>query len=75
MDKIDARIINQLKVSSKVSSALVKTLENEDERADAIVRVRNPLHLGFLERSFDVGKLSVHTLDRNKMRTRRRHTA
>ena len=54
MDKIDARIVNQLKVSSKVSSALVKTLENEDERADAIVRVRNPLHLGFLERSFDV---------------------
>lgn len=47
MDKIDARIVNQLKVSSKVSSALVKTLENEDERADAIVRVRNPLHLGF----------------------------
>ena len=54
MDKIDARIVNQLKVSSKVSRALVKTLENEDERADAIVRVRNPLHLGFLERSFDV---------------------
>ena len=54
MDKIDARIVNQLKVSSKVSNALVKTLENEDERADAIVRVRNPLHLGFLERSFDV---------------------
>ena len=54
MDKIDARIVNQLKVSSKVSHKLVKTLENEDERADAIVRVRNPLHLGFLERSFDV---------------------
>lgn len=54
MNKIDARIIEQLKSTNKMSPGLVKTLEKDEGRADAIVRVRNPLQLGLLERNFDV---------------------
>ena len=54
MDKIDARIIEQLKNANKISGGIVKTLENGEDRADALVRVRNPLQLGLLERNFDV---------------------
>ncbi len=54
MDKIDARIIEQLKNADKVSDGLVKSLEKTDARADALVRVRNPLQLGLLERNFEV---------------------
>ncbi len=54
MDKIDARIIEKLKSSAKTSNSLVKTLEKDEGQADALVRVRNPLQLGLLERNFEV---------------------
>lgn len=53
MDKIDKNIISRLSARSKISSAVVTTL-CENESADALVRVRNPLHLGYIERNFDV---------------------
>lgn len=54
MDKIDARIIEQLKSSQKTSDKLVKTLSKDSGKTDALVRVRNPLQLGLLERNFEV---------------------
>ncbi len=54
MDKIDARIIEQLKSSTKTNDGLVKTLSKENGKVDALVRVRNPLQLGLLERNFEV---------------------
>ncbi len=54
MDKIDARIIKQLKSSKKVNNGLVKTMSKEIDKVDALVRVRNPLQLGLLERNFEV---------------------
>lgn len=53
MDKIDKNIISRLSARSKISSGVVTTL-CENESADALVRVRNPLHLGYIERNFDV---------------------
>lgn len=53
MDKIDKNIISRLSAQSKISSGVVTTL-CENESADALVRVRNPLHLGYIERNFDV---------------------
>ncbi len=54
MDKIDARIIEQLKSSQKTSDKLVKTLSKDSGKTYALVRVRNPLQLGLLERNFEV---------------------
>ncbi len=54
MDKIDARIIEKLKSSAKTANSLVKTLEKDEGKADALVRVHNPLQLGLLERNFEV---------------------
>lgn len=53
MDKIDKNIISRLSAQSKISSGVVTTL-CENESADALVRVRNPLHLSYIERNFDV---------------------
>ena len=53
MDKIDKNIISRLSARSKISGGVVTTL-CENESADALVRVRNPLHLGYIERNFDV---------------------
>lgn len=53
MDKIDKNIISRLSAQSKISGGVVTTL-CENESADALVRVRNPLHLGYIERNFDV---------------------
>lgn len=53
MDKIDKNIISRLSARSKISGGIVTTL-CENESADALVRVRNPLHLGYIERNFDV---------------------
>ena len=53
MDKIDQKIIRRLSEQSKISSGIVATL-CANEHADALVRVRNPLHLGYIERNFNV---------------------
>lgn len=53
MDKIDKNIISRLSAQSKISGGVVTTL-CENESADALVRVRNPLHLGYIERNFNV---------------------
>lgn len=53
MDKIDKKIIRRLSEQSKISSGIVATL-CANEHADALVRVRNPLHLGYIERNFNV---------------------
>lgn len=53
MDKIDQKIIRRLSEQSKISSGVVATL-CANEHADALVRVRNPLHLGYIERNFNV---------------------
>lgn len=54
MNKIDARIIESLKTASKISNGVVRTLQTGQDRVDALVRVRNPLQLGMIERRFDV---------------------
>lgn len=56
MDKIDAKIITALRQNAKIDNGLVGVLENNEEKIDALVRVRNPLQLGLLERNFDVIK-------------------
>lgn len=56
MDKIDAKIITALRQNAKIDNGLVGVLENKEEKIDALVRVRNPLQLGLLERNFDVIK-------------------
>ena len=56
MDKIDAKIITALRQNAKIDKGLVGVLENKEEKIDALVRVRNPLQLGLLERNFDVIK-------------------
>lgn len=56
MDKIDARMLTLLKQNSKIDNGLVGVLENKEEKIDALVRVRNPLQLGILERNFEVIK-------------------
>lgn len=53
MDKIDQKIIRRLSEQSKISSGVVATL-CANEHADALVRVRNPLHFGYIERNFNV---------------------
>ncbi len=56
MDKIDAKIITALRQNTKIDKGLVGVLQNKEEKIDALVRVRNPLQLGLLERNFDVIK-------------------
>lgn len=56
MDKIDSKIITALRQNAKIDNGLVGVLENKEEKIDALVRVRNPLQLGLLERNFDVIK-------------------
>lgn len=56
MDKIDARIIARLCKNGKVDNSLTSILSEERDRTEALVRVRNPLQLGMLERKFHVVK-------------------
>lgn len=56
MDKIDAKIVAALRQNAKIDNGLVGVLQNKEEKTDALVRVRNPLQLGLLERNFDVVK-------------------
>ena len=53
MDKLDKSIIELMRSEHKFDGNLVNIL-GVSESAYAIVRVRNPLHLGMLERNFDV---------------------
>lgn len=53
MDKIDEKIIKRLARDCKISSGVVQSLALR-ESTEALVRVRNPLHLGYVERNFDV---------------------
>lgn len=54
MDKIDMRILSELGKSTKISGGLCKVLTSADNKVDAVVRVRNPLHIGLIARKFDV---------------------
>lgn len=54
MDKIDLKIFNELDKSTKISGGLCKVLSSAENKVDAIVRVRNPLHIGVIGRNFDV---------------------
>lgn len=56
MDKIDLKVLSELRKSSKISGGVTRVLSDEDAKVDALVRVRNPLHIGLLERGFDVVK-------------------
>ncbi|MDE5602222.1 MAG: S8 family serine peptidase [Clostridia bacterium] len=53
MDKLDKRFVDIIAAQSKFDGGLVNILSQE-ENATALVRVRNPLHLGLLERNFHV---------------------
>lgn len=53
MDIIDEKIIKSLARDCKISSGVVQSLALR-ESTEALVRVRNPLHLGYVERNFDV---------------------
>jgi len=53
MDKLDKSIVDVMCKNVKFDRRLVGVLGAEEE-AHALVRVRNPLHLGMLERNFDV---------------------
>lgn len=54
MGKLDSRLSEQLKQGKKLSRSLVGILERNNEKVDALVRVRNPLQLSLLERRFEV---------------------
>lgn len=54
MDKIDLRVLKDLDKSTKISGGLCKVLSSAEAKVSAIVRVRNPLHIGLIERHFDV---------------------
>lgn len=56
MDKLDRSIIELMRAERKFDGNLVNVL-GVQESAQAIVRVRNPLHLGMLERNFEVTAL------------------
>lgn len=56
MDKIDERIIARLSQNGKVDGNLTRILSGDCDKTDALVRVRNPLQLGMLERKFHVVK-------------------
>lgn len=53
MDRLDKSVIDMMRTRSKFDGKLVGVLSVEEE-TNALVRVRNPLHLGLLERNFDV---------------------
>ncbi|MBD5092014.1 MAG: S8 family serine peptidase [Clostridiales bacterium] len=53
MDKFDKRFVDIISERSKFDGGLVNILSKE-ENTTALVRVRNPLHLGLLERNFHV---------------------
>lgn len=53
MDKLDKSIIERISAQNKFDSGFVGVLSTKEE-TEAIVRVRNPFHLGLLERSFRV---------------------
>ncbi len=53
MDKLDKSIIDMMRAEPKFDGGLVNALCDR-ESALALVRVRNPLQLGMLERRFDV---------------------
>ena len=53
MDKFDKRFVDIISERSKFDGGLVSILSQE-ENTTALVRVRNPLHLGLLERNFHV---------------------
>lgn len=53
MDKLDKRFVDIIAAQSKFDGGLVNIL-SQKESATALVRVRNPLHLGLLERNFHV---------------------
>ncbi len=56
MDKFDKQILKELSNKNKFDSRLAKALSNDD-KTNALVRVRNPIHLGVLERNFEVTNL------------------
>lgn len=54
MDKIDVKMLAMLRTNCKIDKGLVGVLGKQEDKIDALVRVRNPLHLGLLEGRFDV---------------------
>lgn len=54
MSKVDERILAQLAESGKIEGKITKIFCEKEDKVDALVRVRNPLHLGILERKFNV---------------------
>ena len=53
MDKLDKNFVDMMSARGKFDGGLVNILSRE-ENTTALVRVRNPLHLGLLERNFHV---------------------
>ncbi len=56
MAHFDEKILSELSQKSKFDSRLVGALAVED-KTNALVRVQNPIHLGLLERNFEVTNL------------------
>lgn len=56
MDKIDVKMLAMIRTNCKIDKGLVGVLGKQEDKIDALVRVRNPLHLGLLEGRFDVIK-------------------
>lgn len=54
MDKIDLKLLSELDKSTKISAGLCRVLGDAEKKVEAIVRVRNPLHISAIERHFDV---------------------
>lgn len=53
MSKFDRGILDFLSTRNKFDSRVASVLK-EGEKIDALVRVRNPLHFGMLERNFEI---------------------
>lgn len=53
MDKFDRNIIELLANSNKIDDGSASVL-SQNERVDALVRVRNPFHFGVLENKFEI---------------------
>ncbi len=56
MAQFDKQILSELSSKSKFDTRLVGVLSSDDTTS-ALVRVRNPIHLGMLERNFEVTNL------------------
>lgn len=56
MDKFDEKIIEKLKESSKLDAGVVGVLSAE-RKISALVKVRNPLEIGLLEKRFEVTRV------------------